>query len=270
MEISLVKKLAQLLSEQQNVALVTITNSFGSSPRGAGALMIVDSNGDLVAGTIGGGSVEEQAKQDAAKCIRQGISKMISYNLDEKSDEESLPMVCGGKLDVFFRVFRQQDKLIIAGAGHIAERLYKIAKILGYRITILDDRSEMVTKERFPDADELLLGDVAANLKQVDIDENTNIVIVTHDHKDDAAALKVVIDSPARYIGMIGSMNKVNTCFELLKQEGVDALKLKKVFSPIGIDIGGEKPEEISLAIMAEIQAVKHGKNVPSLKKGLK
>ncbi|RKL61511.1 XshC-Cox1-family protein [Thermoanaerobacteraceae bacterium SP2] len=266
MEGSLIKKLSQLLDEQQNIALVTITNSFGSCPRGVGAMMIVDSAGNLVDGTIGGGAVEEKAQQDAAECIRRGISKTISYVLDEKAEKESLPMMCGGRVDVFIQVFRRQDKLIIAGAGHIAEKLYKMAKILGYSVTILDDRQEMITKDKFPDADELLLGDIPSNLKMLSIDENTNIVIVTHGHKYDAMALETVINSPARYIGMIGSINKVKTCFEILKQKGISEEKLSQVYSPIGIDLGGETPEEISLAIIAEMQAVKYGKEVPSLK----
>jgi xanthine dehydrogenase accessory factor len=266
LEASLIKKLSQLLDEQQNIALVTIINSLGASPRGVGAMMIVDSAGNLIDGTIGGGAIEEKAKQDAAECIRRGTSRTISYNLNEKAEKESLPMMCGGSVEIFIQVFRQKDKLIIAGAGHIAEKLYKIAKILGYIVTILDDRQEMITKERFPEADELLMGDIPSNLKTVSIDENTNIVIVTHGHKYDAMALEAVINSTARYIGMIGSMNKVKTCFETLKKKGISEEKLTKVYSPIGIDLGGETPEEISLAIMAEMQAVKYGKKVPSLK----
>lgn len=263
METLLLKKLTQLLDEQKSVALVTIVKSEGSSPRGVGAMMIVDSEGNLIDGTIGGGAVEEKAKRQAAECIRRGISKTVAYDLNKDS---SLSMICGGKVEVFIQVFCRQDKLIIVGAGHIAERLYRMAKILGYIVVILDDRKDMVTKERFPEADELLSGDISDNLKAVSIDENTNIVIVTHGHKYDTMALEAVINSSARYIGMIGSVNKVKTCFEILKQKGVTDEALARVYAPIGLDLGGETPEEISLAIMAEIQAAKYGKQVPSMK----
>ena len=266
MERSLLKKLNQLLDDRENVALVTITGRLGSSPRGVGAMMIVNSKGELIDGTIGGGILEEEAKKAAVKCIRRGISKTIGFKLNEKSEKDSLPMLCGGNVDLFIRVFNPQDKLIIVGAGHIADKLYKIAKILGYSVTILDDRKEFITKDRFPDADELMLGDIPSNLKLITIDENSNIVIVTHGHKYDEIALETVINSNARYIGMIGSVTKTKDCFENLKKKGISEDKLSKVYSPIGIDIGGETPEEISLSIMAEIQAVKHSKSVSSLK----
>jgi xanthine dehydrogenase accessory factor len=271
MESMIMKKLSELLDQQENIALVMITNAYGSSPRGVGAMMIVDSNGKLVEGTIGGGSVEEKAKQHAVECIARGISKTVSFNLNnaaatDKPGQETLDMVCGGKVEVFIRVFRQQDKLVIAGAGHIAEKLHRMAKILGYYVTIVDNREELTTRDRFPDADQLLVGNIADQLSQIAIDGSTSIVIVTHGHRHDAAALEAVIDSNAGYIGMIGSTNKVKACFNLLKEKGISESKLARVYSPIGIDIGGETPEEISLAIMAEIQAVKYGKPVPSLK----
>lgn len=269
MDNKLVKRLSGLLEEGQRVALVTIVKALGSSPRGVGAMMIVDEKGNLIEGTIGGGSIEEQAKNRAAECIRRGVSKTVRYDLGAKSDaEESLGMVCGGEVEVFFQVFERQEELIIAGAGHIAEKLSRMAKILGYRITVLDDREELMTRQRFPDADVLLAGEIASNLGKTRIDDNTKIVIVTHGHKHDAAALEAVIESRAGYIGMIGSINKIKACFEILTEKGVNREKLDKVFTPIGIDLGGEKPEEIALSIMAEIQALKYGKSVPSLKMG--
>ncbi len=267
MEQNIIKKLYQLIEEGGNIALVTIIEADGSSPRGIGAMMLVDNNGELLAGTIGGGAVEEKAKKDAAECTRRGISRTISYNLGHKKGEESsLPMLCGGEIKVFIKVFKKQDELIIVGAGHIGEKLAKLAKILGYGVTVIDNRQQFITRDRFPEADELLLGEIESLLKQIPISENSNIVIVTHGHQFDQQALEAVIDSPARYIGMIGSTAKVNACFDMLRRKGISEETIKKVYSPIGIDLGGETPEEISLSIMAEIQAVKYGKKVASLK----
>jgi xanthine dehydrogenase accessory factor len=267
LEQSIIKDLYQVLKDGRDIALITIVEAEGSSPRGIGTMMVVDSSGKLLSGTIGGGVVEEQAKKDAAECITRGISKTASYNLNYKKNEEdtSLSMLCGGKVKVFIKVFKKQDELIIVGAGHIAEKLSKIAKLLNYRVMILDDREDFITRERFPEADELLPGEIVEQLKAISINKNTNIVIVTHGHQYDQQAIEAVIDSPARYIGVIGSKNKVKTCFSILRQKGVPEEKIKRIYSPIGIDLGGETPEEISLSIMAEIQAVKYGKKVSSL-----
>ncbi|GAA0181694.1 XdhC/CoxI family protein [Clostridium sediminicola] len=260
MEIHLVKKLSQSLEENKDVALVTITNVHGSSPRGKGSMMLVDKDGDLLEGTIGGGAVEEKAKSDAAECIKRGISKSIYYVLDQDKGSDSLQMACGGDIDIFVKVFHSSEQLIIVGAGHIAVKLSKVAGILGYKITIIDDRKEFATRERFPEAQEIMVGDVGENLRKCSIEEKTNIVIVTHGHNDDQIALEAVIDSKSRYIGMIGSFKKVKESFKALEDKGFSQEKINKVHAPIGIDIGGEKPEEIALSIMAEIQAVEYGK----------
>jgi xanthine dehydrogenase accessory factor len=266
MEHILIQKLSQLIQENHDVALVTVTDTQGSSPRGKGSMMLVDKEGNLIEGTIGGGAVEEKAKQDAAICIRRGISKAIHYGLHPTAKENALPMICGGNMDVFIKVFTKQDSLLIIGAGHIGTKLSKIAKILDYHVTIIDNREEFASEERFPEADERLVGDIEDILTNYPIDEKTNIVIVTHGHRYDQQALEAVIDSPAGYIGMIGSQKKVVTCFKNLEEKGIAKSRIAAIHAPIGLDIGGEKPEEIALAIMAEIQSVKYNKSGSFLK----
>ncbi|QEK13064.1 XshC-Cox1-family protein [Crassaminicella thermophila] len=266
MEQKLVKELLLCLEENKDVALVTVVDAQGSSPRGKGSMMLVDQEGNLIEGTIGGGAIEEKAKEDALECINRGISKSVHYELNKSNKKDSLPMICGGSVDVFIKVFKSKDELLIVGAGHIGFKLSKMADLLGYRVVIIDDREEYACKERFPEADALIVGDIEKNLREYPIGEKTNIVIVSHGHKHDQEALEAVIDSGARYIGMIGSIKKVIASFEKLKKKGIKAEKLSKVHAPIGIDIGGETPEEISLSIMAEIQAVKYNKKGSFLK----
>ncbi|WZL73839.1 XdhC/CoxI family protein [Clostridiaceae bacterium 35-E11] len=268
MEHTLIQKLSQLMQENQDVALVTVTDTEGSSPRGKGSMMLVDKEGNLIEGTIGGGAVEEKAKQDAAICIRRGISKAVHYALHPKAKENALPMICGGNMDVFIKVFTRQDSLLIIGGGHIGTKLSKIAKILNYHVTVIDHRKEFASKERFPEADECLVGDIEDILVKYPIDEKTNIVIVTHGHRYDQEALEAVINSPAGYIGMIGSQKKVLTCFNNLEEKGISKNRIAAIHAPIGLDIGGEKPEEIALAIMSEIQSVKYNKSGSYLKIG--
>lgn len=260
MEIKVMEKLSECINHGQDVALVTVTNAEGSSPRGVGSMMIVDAEGKLIEGTIGGGAVEQKAKQDGAECIRRGISKTIHYELNLSNSENALHMACGGNVDVFFKVFKGRDELVIVGAGHIGDKLSKMAHILGYHITIIDERAECANKERFPEADELKVGDIGEILGNQPVSDKTNIVIITHGHKYDQIALERVIYSKARYIGMIGSKNKISLCFGNMVEKGIEKGLLSKVHAPIGLDIGGETPEEIAVAIMAQIQAVKYNK----------
>lgn len=256
-----ISKLSEFYQRNIPVALIIVVDVDGSTPRGTGSMMLVDEKGNLVAGTIGGGALEERAKKDAINCIKRKKSKLIKYDLNGSSkNENTVPMICGGETSIFIKVISPKDHLIIAGGGHISYKLSKLAKILGYTVTILDYRKEMLTKDRFPEADKLILGDIPENLSKISINPNTNIVIVTHGHRFDQECLETVIDTDAKYIGMIGSKNKVKTCLKNLKDKGISEDKLSKVYAPIGLNIGGETPEEIALSIMAEIQAVKYKK----------
>lgn len=259
-----VEKLNYMIDKNEPVALVTVVESSGSTPRGAGSMMLVDKKGMLLEGTIGGGILEERAKSDAAECIRVRESKLFFYELGEGKGK-SLPMICGGDIRYFVKVFSPKKQLIVLGAGHVGEKLCKMASILGYEITVIDDRENRATKEIFPEASKLLVGDILENMGKFSIDENTCIVIVTHAHKYDQAALEAVIGSNAAYIGMIGSVSKVRTCFKNIREKGISDELIDRVYSPIGLDIGGESPEEIALSIMAQIQAVTHKKSVPHM-----
>lgn len=264
----LLQKLNEYVGKNQSVATVTVVRAEGSTPRGVGSTMLVDEEGNLIAGTIGGGVLEEMGKRDAKNCIERNQNRLIDYDLDKSSESgNALPMVCGGKVSLFIKVYKAQEKIVMCGAGHIAEKLCKIAHILGYYVTVLDHRKERLTPELFPTVDRFVHGNIKGNLKDVDIDHNTYVVIATHGHKFDQDALEAVLRRDAKYIGMIGSLNKIKACFGNLMEKGFTEEELARVHSPIGLDLGGETPEEIALAIMAEIQAVKYSKDAPYLYK---
>lgn len=261
-------KLNQCLDKNESVAIITIVEAEGSTPRGVGSSMLVDEEGNILEGTIGGGVLEQKARKDAVNYIKKRQSSLIDYNLNRDSKTGNiLPMACGGQVSLFIKVYSSREKLILVGAGHVAEKIAKMANILGYSITVLDSREERLNDQLFPNVENLILGNIVENLKKVDIDHNTFIIIVTHGHKYDQDALEVVLKSNAKYIGMIGSKNKVKTTFDNLLEKSSSKEDLSKVYSPIGLDLGGETPEEIALSIMAEIQAVKYGKEVPHLYK---
>lgn len=259
METQLMKKLVDLVDQGVPVALVTVTSKLGSSPRDMGSMMIVNERGELLAGTIGGGKVEETAKMDAASCIRTNQSQPFKYELTLKDTEHSLGMACGGEVEIFVKVFSVEDEIVIFGGGHIGLDLAKMATQLNFKVTVIDNRPEYIEASRFPMASRRLLFDTFEK-EPFEINDKTSVVIVTHGHSYDLEALRTVIHSKARFIGMIGSKNKISHCFRELLKEGVEESLLKRIHAPIGLDIGGQTPPEIALAILAEIQAVKYNR----------
>jgi xanthine dehydrogenase accessory factor len=172
----------------------------------------------------------------------------------------------GRKVEVFFQVIPAIRKVIIVGAGHLAIPLARFAKILGFHITVLDDRVMYANRDRFPDVDEVLVGDMAATLREITITPQTYIVLITRGHQFDEPCLREVIHSQAKYIGMIGSRRRIKACFIRFRdEEGIPDELLKRVYAPIGLDIRAESPEEIALSIIAEMVKVRKGGTAQSL-----
>jgi xanthine dehydrogenase accessory factor len=170
------------------------------------------------------------------------------------------------KIEIFFEVLTAIRKVIIVGAGHLAIPLVQFAKILGFHITVLDDRIMYANRERFPDVDEVLVGDMAELLRGMEITSQTYIVLITRGHQYDEPCLREVIHSPAKYIGMIGSKRRIKACFIRFRDEnGIPEELLKRVYAPIGLDIKAESPEEIALSIISEMVKVRRGGSAQSL-----
>ena len=172
--------------------------------------------------------------------------------------------------EVFIEPFLPPPVLLIAGAGHIAVPLAALAHLMGYSVSVTDDRASFANRERFPNARRLLVGDIEATLRDYPITPRTTIVLVTRAHAHDVQGLRAIIDAPAAYIGMIGSQRRVWAVFKLLHDEGVPVEKLLRVRAPIGLDLGGATPAEISLAIMSEITMLHHGGSGTALSEPLR
>lgn len=151
-----------------------------------------------------------------------------------------------------------RDPLIIVGSGSLVLDIYRFAVLAGYRIIIIDDHPETMTRDRFPLAQAVQCGDIAELLKSCEITDNTSIVIASYHHEWDEVALLAVIHSPARYIGILGNKRKVTAHFSKLNSLGIAESLIDRVFIPVGLDLGGQKTTEIALAVMAEMQAVKY------------
>jgi len=236
-------------------ALVTVVSATGSTPREEGAKMLVKPDG-TISGTIGGGSLEAQVIKEAVGVIKQGKPKRLHFTLTDKEASE-VGMICGGDLEVFIEPILTTPTLYIFGGGHVSWPLAKMGKLLGFKITVIDDRADFASAERFPEAETILADDFVKAFPKLEIDKTSYIVIVTRGHQHDELVLDWAVGTPAKYIGMIGSKTKVKTIFAHLLAKGVPQKKLDSVHSPIGLEIEAQTPEEIAVSILAEIIKVR-------------
>lgn len=260
----ILETIIRLSKNGESFSLGTVIETTGSTPAKVGAKIIVGTGG-RIAGTVGGGSVERELIQDARNDLSEGVSRIHKYSLDfeDKTGQEgkSVGAVCGGSMRIFVEVRAPAQRLIIFGGGHVALPLSRMAGMLGLHTTIIDKRSEFASKERFPNS-EILCEDFVKAAKELEYDKNSYIVIMTPDHSFDEAVLENVVrraDGLAAYIGMMGSRKKVKTIFKNLKERGVSSAALKRVKTPIGLNIGATTPEEIALSIISEVIASRYG-----------
>jgi len=296
--LALIDQILLRCSRNEAVALCAIVRTRGSTPQAAGAAMLVLADGHSLGTLGGGCVEAEvrkralemiEARQSRLLTFRLdhdmgwddglvcgGAMDVAVQVLDSVDSTHALKRtrddlaarrpaqidmaVADEKGDVarFSLPLAAAETLLIAGAGHVGRALGQLAVALEFQLTVIDDRPEFATPDRFPDA-VCIVGDIEGELRKFPIDDKTSIVIVTRGHRHDAAALAAVIASPARYIGLIGSRRKVHTIFTDLHKGGVPRELLAKVHAPIGLDIGALTPAEIALSIAAELVAVRRG-----------
>jgi xanthine dehydrogenase accessory factor len=227
----------------------------GSIPSFKTAKMLVRADGSIV-GTIGGGCVEADVWQAAREVMESEKPRTLTFDLNQDPKYDT-GLVCGGTLEVFVEPVLPPALLYVFGAGHVSVNLCRVAANAGFDLIITDDRTSYATKERFPEAREVHALEFDEAMKQFDPNEASYIVIVTRGHRDDMRILRWAVQTRARYVGMIGSKRKVIAIFKTLQQEGVPAHLFDRVRAPIGLDIGAITPEEIAVAITAELIAVR-------------
>lgn len=251
------KNIINVLGKDENAVLAAVVESTGSAPRRTGAKMLIFENGATL-GTIGGGKVEFMSVEEAKKLMGSGKSKLLEYELT--SSPGGIGMCCGGKMKIFIDDVNKKEQLIIFGAGHIAMPLANMAKELDFDITVVDDRSEFATMARFKSAKKVVNEDFIKSFEKLKINKRTYIVIASYSHKQDHKILRKCLKFEPKYLGMIGSKRKTKTVFDSLVKEGFAKSALRKVRSPIGMEIGAETPAEIAVSILAEIVKIRGSK----------
>jgi len=247
-------KLYQALSELETkggrAALCTVIASSGSTPRHVGSKMLVYPDGCII-GSVGGGGLENRVIQAALQALQDGKPQRLEYSM--AAPEQGDVGVCGGQVEVFVEPILPPATLVVIGGGHVGKAVAHLAKWLGFRIAVSDDRPEFCTPEANPDADAFYPVPMAVLPQQLEITPQTYLVLTTRGTDVDSAGLPALLETPAGYIGVIGSRRRWAITVKALQLQGVPEGLIARVRSPIGLGIGAETPEEIAVSILAEV-----------------
>ncbi len=294
--VALFRSLVRQVAQKRRAAVCTVVGSYGSTPQAAGATLLLHEN-MTSEGTLGGGCVEAEVRKRAFEMLQRNQSALLTFQLDhdygwddglicggtmriavrtitqaeetttfaeaadrlERRQSASLPLRVEneGRVEEYRLHIEAPAKLLIAGAGHVGAEVARLAASLDFEVAVIDDRADLCSPDRLPAAIQPLVGDIEQTLRRQEIDANTYVIIVTRGHNHDERALHAVIDTPARYIGMIGSRRKVKLIFDDLIALGVDRQKLAAVHAPIGLSIGAVTVPEIALSIVAQLVEVR-------------
>ena len=254
--------LKNAIDKGEPVALCIIVGKEGSGPRGPGAKMLVFQNGKTV-GTIGGGPFERMVVKEAIEALKEGKPRTVKFAFREDNvplGAYKTGLICGGVLTVFIDVIKPKPRVLVLGVGHVGRPLAYLAALLGYRVWVVDDNPKHASPEKFPNAEKIVVNDWEKAIDEAHITNEDYVLIVHGEVKHDYVALKKALEANAKYIGLLGSRNKVKTYLKMLNEEGYDLSKLKgKLYAPVGLDIGAQTAEEIAVSILAEILKIERG-----------
>jgi xanthine dehydrogenase accessory factor len=251
---SIYQALSELEKNHESAALCTVVKSEGSTPRHMGSKMLVYPDGKFI-GTVGGGELENRVTKAALDSIVTGKSQTLAYTMADPARGD--PGVCGGTVEVFVEPILPNAMIVVIGAGHVGKAVAHLAKWLGFRVAVSDDRAEFCNPETVPNADAYYPIPMAELTNQLKVTSQTYLVITSRGSGVDAAGMPGLLDSDAAYIGVIGSKRRWLTTVKALKEKGIPDEKIAKVHSPIGLELNAETPEEIAVSIMAEILMLK-------------
>jgi len=248
--LSIYKALSEVETTHQPAALCTVVKTSGSTPRHSTSKMLVYPDGHIL-GTVGGGELENRVRKEALASLKDGQSRLLSYKMTDPSRGDA--GVCGGQVEVFVEPILPAQMVVVLGGGHVGKAVAHLAKWLGFRVAVSDDRPEFCTHESNPDADEFYPVPMAELPLHLNITRQTVLILTTRGNNVDKTGLPALLESQAGYIGVIGSRKRWSETVKSLNETGISDEQLIRVHSPIGLGIGAETPEEIAVSIMAEV-----------------
>ena len=248
-------RLEQLLRERRTTALITVVKTQGSTPRKAGARMIVFEDGSTE-GSIGGGVVEHRAIKVAKEVLHNETPRLVDYKLTNE-----LAMCCGGQMTLFVEPLVQSPLLFVFGCGHVGTALIRTAQSAGFDIIAIDELESNANPNRLPEASRILQSYERADLETLPFAQDVFVVIATREHALDQKLLEYCLKKPTCYVGVIGSLRKARMQLERLRAKGYENEQLEGIRCPIGLDIGALTPEEIAVSVVAEL--IQHRRGGP-------
>jgi xanthine dehydrogenase accessory factor len=251
--------ISHALQQNSGGVLATLVAAPADAQANVGAKLFVREGltTSAVVGSLGSAELDRAVRAQAARFLESRVDTSV-FQVNEFAPE----LVDAGEVKILFELIQAEPRLLICGAGHVGASLAKLASLLGYRTTLIDDRGEFVTREHFPEENiELIAAENLAEAVAAAIGNGrgVSVAIVTRGHSEDEQCLRIVIGIDVDYIGLIGSKRRTNIVLQRLKDNGADVERIGRVRAPVGLDIGAVTPEEVALAIMAEIVAVRRG-----------
>lgn len=248
-------ELVRLRREGQKCAIATIVQVNGSIPSYESAKMLVREDGSML-GTVGGGCVEAEVWSAAREVIETEKPRHLNFSLSQDAAYDE-GLICGGQLNIFVEPILPQPRAFIFGGGHVSKSISKVANIAGFATTVIDNREAFANAERFPEAEATFAAEYEDVFPRLSINSTSYLVIVTRGHRDDMRVLRWAVQTPAKYIAMIGSKRKTISVVHELEKEGFSRDTFERVSAPMGLEIGAETPEEIAVSVVAEMIAVR-------------
>lgn len=243
-------------AQGEDIALATVVRTRGSVPRHAGSKMIVWPDG-RIAGTVGGGMLESKVIESAVEAIASSRPEFLTYSM---ADMEAGDVgICGGTVEVFVEPILPAPTVLVIGCGHVGKEVAALAKWVGFRVYVSDDREELCSPEHIPGMDGYYPCPARELAQHVRITSQTYIAAMTRGQVVDLDLLPPLVSSSARYIGLIGSKRRWALTAETLREQGLTDAQLARVYAPVGLELEAETPREIAISVMAEIIMVQHG-----------
>src|SRR5580704_11950626 len=239
----------------QKCAVATIVQVNGSIPSFESAKILVREDGSFM-GTVGGGCVEAEVWNAAREVIETEKPRHLSFSLGQDAAYDE-GLICGGQLNIFVEPVIPQPRAFIFGGGHVSKGISKIATLAGFSTSIIDDREAFANAERFPEAEATYAEEYEEVFPKLPVNSSSYVIIVTRGHRDDMRVLRWAVNTPAKYIAMIGSKRKTISVVHELEKEGLPRSAFEKVSAPMGLEIGAISPEEIAISVAAEMIAMR-------------
>ncbi len=243
--LSIYQEAAKMRQIGGEAILATLVSADGDFPKGEGAKILMKPSGENVGSLLGGVELEKKILSESEILLKEKRPKVVTVSSEHR------------RMEILLEPIFSESTVYIFGGGHISEQLAPLVKKVHFKVVVIDDREMFANRERFSEADEVIVSEFEKSFDRLSVDNSSYIVIVTRGHLYDGFVLEQAIKTTARYIGMIGSKKKIRTLYQSLMKEGISKETLSRVHAPIGLDINSETPEEIAVSIAAELIKVR-------------